>query len=329
MLQTLLGSAYQVRNFGDCCGTVLQGYAPQETHPYVLGALSAAEGPGYNESIAFQPDIVVIGSWGRHDWGMAKASTETWNLAKFETDYDDLVQRYQKLPTHPTIFVSLPIPIPYGQATPATGVATSTVLPAIKSIADKYHLPIVDLYTPFLGHRELFKQPPDAEGEGEHVTDGPGLHAIADAVYAAIMAYSRDGGAIVDSGNDADAGAIVDASQERSTVETDSTAGAGGSPPDVTGGAGGASGPSGGGGGASAAGGAGFAGSVGQAGARTNAGGSSAGMARGVSDNLGCGCSSVGRRTPATRSLALPFAGLVLLTRRRRSRRRALRADVS
>src|SRR5882672_8443902 len=73
MLQTLLGANYQVRNFGDCCGTVLQGYTPQETHPYVLGALSAAEGPGYNESVAFAPDIVVIGSWGRHDWGLAKA----------------------------------------------------------------------------------------------------------------------------------------------------------------------------------------------------------------------------------------------------------------
>src|SRR5262249_40803192 len=110
MLQTQLGTTYQVRNFGDCCATVTQGYSTvgQETHPYVQGS-NAGDGPGYTESLAFLPDIVVIGSWGRHDWGKAKASTETWSLPKFQQDYDDLVQRYMNLSTHPRIFVSLPV----------------------------------------------------------------------------------------------------------------------------------------------------------------------------------------------------------------------------
>jgi len=60
-LQTMLGPGYDVRNFGDCCASVLQGYAVQETHPYVLGS-NPGEGPGYAESIAFLPDIVIIGS---------------------------------------------------------------------------------------------------------------------------------------------------------------------------------------------------------------------------------------------------------------------------
>jgi acyl-CoA thioesterase-1 len=323
MLQTLLGTGYQVRNFGDCCGTVLQGYTPAETHPYVLGALSAAEGPGYNESIAFLPDVVVIGSWGRHDWGLAQAPASTWNLAKFETDYDDLVQRYQRLASHPIIFVSLPIPIPYGQAAPATGVATSSVLPAVRNIANKYHLPIVDLYNPFLGHRELFKQPPDTEGEGEHVTDGPGLHAIADAVYAAIAAYQADGGVVGDaSASDRDARSLADAGEERPAIEQDSsslgdgataadastvTAGSGGS------GAGGTSGSTvtgalAGSGGSSNAGG-------------TNAGGSPASPGDAKADS-GCACSSVDRGPSTVRWFAFPLAGLLLFAERRRSMRR-------
>src|SRR3954447_19773112 len=92
ILQGKLGAAYQVRNFGDCCATVTQGYnrTGLEQHPYVLGS-NPNEGPGYNESIAFLPDIVVIGSWGRHDWGKDKPAAETWSLSKFQQDYDDLV----------------------------------------------------------------------------------------------------------------------------------------------------------------------------------------------------------------------------------------------
>jgi len=291
-----------------------------------LGSSSAAEGPGYDESIAFLPDVVVIGSWGRHDWGMAQAPASTWSLAKFETDYDDLVQRYQRLASHPIIFVSLPIPIPYGQATPATGVATSSVLPAVRNVANKYHLPIVDLYTPFLGHRELFKQLPDAEGEGEHVTDGPGLHAIADAVYAAIVAYQADGGVVGDatvSNGDARSGA--DAGEERPAVAQDSssirddatvvdgsmvTGGSGGS------GVGGTSGST-------------VTGSLAGSGGSSNAGSTNAGgspaSTGGAKADAGCACSLVDRGTPAVRGFALPLAGLLFFAGRRRSMRRRVR----
>ena len=326
MLQTLLGTGYEVRNFGDCCGTVLQGYMPAETHPYVLGSLSPAEGPGYNESIAFLPDIVVIGSWGRHDWGLAQAPASTWNLAKFETDYDDLVQRYQRLASHPLIFVSLPIPIPYGQGTPATGVATSSVLPAVRNVANKYHLPIVDLYTPFLGHRELFKQPPDAEGEGEHVTDGPGLHAIADAVYAAIVAYQADGGVVGDaSASDRDARSTADAGQDQPIEQDSSSLGDGAIAPDasmVTGDSAG----SGSGGTSSSS----VTGSLAGSGGSTSAGGTSAGGSPGSSgsakaSDAGCACSSAVQATPAGRWSIFPVAGLMFFAGRRRSMRRRSR----
>jgi hypothetical protein len=77
LLQKLLGPGYFVRNFGDCCASVLQGYTPAETHPYVNGPLPGG-GPAFPDSLTFLPDIVIIGSWGRHDWGVKKAPSEVF-----------------------------------------------------------------------------------------------------------------------------------------------------------------------------------------------------------------------------------------------------------
>jgi MYXO-CTERM domain-containing protein len=259
MLQGKLGANYQVRNFGDCCASVLQGYSTvgQETHPYVQGS-NAGDGPGYNESMAFLPDIVIIGSWGRHDWGKSMASTETWNITKFQTDYDDLVQRYMKLSTHPRIFASLPIPILFG-ADLDNGVLTSDVAKVIKAVAAKYGLPIIDLYTPFFGHPELYVQPPDAHGEGEHANE-MGLGVIADQAYAALVADAdagrpEGGPGPSDGSSDARADASVDgglggaggaggAAGTAGTTVATTTTGASGSGGVATSGAGGLTGSS-------------------------------------------------------------------------------------
>lgn len=296
MLQTLLGATYDVRNFGDCCATVLQGYTPSETHPYVLGSLGG-RGPGYNESLAFLPDIVVIGSWGRHDWGRSHGNA-VWNLANFQKDYDDLVQRYMKLSSHPKIFVSLPIPILFGQGdVPDNGVTTSSVLPAIKAVAAKYNLPIVDLYSAFLGHMELFKE------EGEHVTDDMGLHKIADTVYAALLGNSDAGGS-----NDA-ATPSGDAAEDALSTTAVDAAGNGAS--------GDIGGPSTGGGGSSPGAGGSMAGTGGGAGS-SDAGGSAASAG---ADTSGCACSSAGRgRLPFPAALAAAAVVSMLATRRRTRR---------
>jgi hypothetical protein len=203
LLQTLMGAGYQVVSFGDCCSSVIQGYNGGELHPYVNGAI-AGRGPGYKESLAFLPDIVVIGAFGRHDWGTQKAPN--WSLAKFQTDYDDLVTRYMALASHPKIFVATPIPILFGNGTvPDNGTTTESVVPAVKAVAAKYNLPIIDLYTVFTGHKELFRNPPLADAEGEHLNDTGGFQKYADTVYAAIMA-GGDGGAGGGGSQDAAAG---------------------------------------------------------------------------------------------------------------------------
>ena len=114
-------------------------------------------------------------------------------------------QRYQNLATHPKILVSLPVPILNGQGdVPDNGVTTSSVAAIVKTLAAKYKLPIVDLYTPFLNHKELFKQPPDGEGEGEHVTNA-GLTIIANAVFKVLSYTFRRRGGTDGSSNQVDA----------------------------------------------------------------------------------------------------------------------------
>jgi hypothetical protein len=193
LLQTKMGAGYNVVSFGDCCSSVVQGYNAGETHPYVNGAL-AGRGPGYKESLTFMPDIVIIGAFGRHDWGIQRA-INPFNLAKFQTDYDDLVSRYIALPNHPKIYVCTPIPILFGMGTvPDNGTTTESVLPAIKAVAAKYNLPIIDLYAAFTGRKDLFRNPPLADGEGEHLNDTGGYQHLADTVAAALMGGGGDGG---------------------------------------------------------------------------------------------------------------------------------------
>ena len=178
MLQAKLGSCYVVQNFGDCCATVLQGYPKQpETHPYLDPPASSA--PAFHESVAFAPDVVVIGSWGKHDTEIANALYGgKLDPVKWQADYEQLVTTYLNLPSKPIVYVSTPLPLPMGAG---TGPTTDVILPAIQNIAAKYHLTIVPLYPAFLNQPKLYK-------DATHPTDTTGLKTIADTVYATMMA---------------------------------------------------------------------------------------------------------------------------------------------
>jgi hypothetical protein len=180
-LQTDLGAAYNVMNFGDCCSTVLLGYPKQpETHPYLNGGTA----PSFVQSIAFLPDIVVIGSWGKHDTEIANLLyAGVLDPTTFQTDYEQMVTTYLNLSSKPTVYVSTPVPIPKGAP---LGVTTSVILPTVESVAAKYHLPIVPLYPAFLNRPDLYK-------DDTHVSDDAGLTTIANTVYAALG--FGDGGA--------------------------------------------------------------------------------------------------------------------------------------
>ncbi len=285
MLQTLLGACYDVQNFGDCCATVLQGYPMQaETHPYLDPPASSA--PAFHESVMFAPDIVVIGSWGKHDTEIESVlDGGKLDPVQWQADYEELVTTYLNLPSKPTVYVSTPLPLPMGAG---TGPTTDVILPAIQNIAAKYHLAIVPLYPAFLNQPQLYK-------DATHPTDTAGLKTIADTVYATMTATM---GACVDGGllpPPANGGAGADA-----TAPGDGDAGSGAGSRGV---------------GSGDAADAGSGGSVLGDGA---APGSDSGGDRGAAATTGCACGVAG----GSKGLpALGFLGTVvgcLLARRRR-----------
>jgi len=199
MLQTLLGPDYMVGNFGDCCASVLRGYPRQsETHPYLESGESypAVGGMNYKDSLKFMPDIVLIAPFGKHDRELAmQLYGGKLDRAKLEADYDALVAAYADLPQKPKVYVSTPIPIPFGS--PAS-VVTEVMLPAVQAVIEKRKLPYVDFHAMFLNHKELFK-------DDTHLTNDTGLHTLADGFFALMKAAPAGPGPTADAAPAADA----------------------------------------------------------------------------------------------------------------------------
>ena len=199
MLQVLLGPDYMVGNFGDCCASILRGYPRQkETHPYLEGGESypAVGGMNYKDSLKFMPDIVLIAPFGKHDRELSmQLYGGKLDRAKLEADYDALVAAYADLPQKPKVYVSTPIPIPFGS--PAS-VVTEVMLPAVQAVIDKRKLPFVDFHAMFLNHKELFK-------DDTHITNDTGLHLLANSFHALMKSASNDAGVTADAAPAADA----------------------------------------------------------------------------------------------------------------------------
>lgn len=181
-LQDLLGAGYDVRNFGDCCASVIGGYVHSETHPYVSGK-------NYSGAVAFLPDIVIIGPWGRHDWGKsAMTALAAFTVPAFQTGYEDIINKFQALSSKPKIFVSSLVPLPYGMDGPDNGYKTSPQNAVVLALAAKYSLPVVDLFNTFMGAaaQPWFIQPPAKDSDGEHTSDA-GSTKLSQMYAAAIM----------------------------------------------------------------------------------------------------------------------------------------------
>jgi hypothetical protein len=242
MLQKMVGPEYDVQNFGDCCSSVSLDYPKQpETHPYLKPPNNAAFKPGYNESVAFMPEIVIIGPWGKHDRELTdEVFGGKLDPVKFAADYETMITTYQNLPTHPKLFASLPIPIPFGMA---SGVVNDVILPATKMVLAKHpEIPVIDLWAPFVGHRELYNQDTGARA-GTHVTPTTGLMLIATTTFGvwkqAMSAAPPDAGASPDVAAAVDVSPDSVATGGAGGTSTGGSPGTGGAPAD-TGGSGGA-----------------------------------------------------------------------------------------
>jgi acyl-CoA thioesterase-1 len=121
----------------------------------------------------FQPDIVII-MLGTND------ADKTLNETKqqFIEDYKTLLVAFESLPFNPEIYIVQPPPI-YNISLSFSGeLFTSMVQPSIDEVASQTGIAVIDAYTPFLGHPDLFI-------DGIHPT-AEGAQVIADSIYAAV-----------------------------------------------------------------------------------------------------------------------------------------------
>jgi lysophospholipase L1-like esterase len=153
VLGRLLGSGFEVRNFGKSGATVVAGRfaAPYQTNDQ------------FRQALAFSPDIVVV-LLGTND-----AKTNVWPNLKtcFPERYRGLLESFRcVLPHPPFVIACLPVPV-YGEGRYGINEANRReVVEAIRAAATDEKVPVVDPTTVLGNHPEWFPDTvhPNVEG---------------------------------------------------------------------------------------------------------------------------------------------------------------------
>ncbi len=150
-LQQFMGASYDVRNFGVNGRVMLH----RGDYPFIADE-------NYRQLLDFNPDIVVM-KLGTND-------SKPWNWIykeDFEGDMTAFIHTLKALPAHPKIYACLPVPAKECPSGITDSVIVDGVIPAIRRVAEREELPIIDLYKsmePY--YPKLFpdKIHPNAEG---------------------------------------------------------------------------------------------------------------------------------------------------------------------
>lgn len=130
-LQKLLGEGYHVKNFGVGARTLLN----HGDHPYMKEM-------AWRDALAFNPQVVII-KLGTND-----SKTENWkHKAEFASDYQQMIDALNALPSQPRIILAYPIKAFKDQWTITDKVITAEVIPEIEAIASKNGLETLDLHS--------------------------------------------------------------------------------------------------------------------------------------------------------------------------------------
>lgn len=165
VLGNLLGEKYCVNNFGYTNRTAIK----DADYPYTKEKL-------YQQSLDFQPDIVVI-MLGSND-----SKANNWNKEKFVNDYCEIIGSYQNLAASPKVYVLIPPPLFEVRGKVMwqlrKDIMSNEICPAVKEIADKMGVQCIDMYSVFENKKELFS-------DGVH-PNAKGSKLLAQTVYEAI-----------------------------------------------------------------------------------------------------------------------------------------------
>lgn len=166
VLQDILGEGYEVVNFGYNARTM----SSCGDHPYMDEQM-------YADARAFLPDIVVI-MLGTND-----TKPQNWNPDVFKEDYDHMIREWKSTPSCPDIYLCCPPPVIMDNFGITDSLVTSRVIPAVRELADRHWLEIIDNHSALKGRAECFDK------DGVHPNEA-GARVIAENVAATL----RDNG---------------------------------------------------------------------------------------------------------------------------------------
>ena len=137
VLQRLLGNDFAVQNFG------LSGYTLMREGdcPYMNAPDPAKR--RFQAALASNPDIVTI-KLGTND-----SKARNWDYFKddFVPSFNAMIDSFQCLPSHPIIYICLPIPAAGENFSIRPEVVDNEICPLLRQLAAERGLPIIDLNT--------------------------------------------------------------------------------------------------------------------------------------------------------------------------------------
>ena len=174
LLQGMLGSQYQILNYGHSGRTLLRS----GDQPY-------RESPFFSASLKSEPAIVFI-MLGSND-----SKPHNWNALEYERELADLVRLYQDLASQPSVYLLIPPPafIPKGKKEVAFKISDAVIekeiLPAVQRVAGQLNIPIIDIFAALRDHPEFFPDGVHPNANGDKV--------IAQTVHQKILNLTNQG----------------------------------------------------------------------------------------------------------------------------------------
>jgi acyl-CoA thioesterase-1 len=151
-LQTLLGKAWEVKNFGVSGTTLLNG----GDNPY-------QKTTAFADAKAYLPQVVVI-MLGTND-----TKPQNWKLKdQYVPDYKDLIEKFKALPSNPRIFIAMPVPVMGGgnYGIVESGIQQESAW--IPDIARDENVGLIDLHGALKGHDADFPDKVHPNDDGAH-----------------------------------------------------------------------------------------------------------------------------------------------------------------
>lgn len=162
VLGQLLGSDYDVRNYGFSARTLL-----------MKGDLPYMKEQMFKDALDFNPDIVII-KLGTND-----SKPQNWKYgSEYKHDMETMVNTFKALPSHPQIYLCFPAKVYATQWGINDSIVVRGIIPDIIEVAEECGTKVINLHTPTSNMSENF---PDHIHPNEI-----GARVIAQEVYYAI-----------------------------------------------------------------------------------------------------------------------------------------------